>query len=217
MRILGPIIPPSTALVAARDPEIVGGGGMWPKPGRQLLGGVAMKWTFSTPLMILVLLSKPHPIGHLRFGEPLLRVIRHRMAKCQGGALPRASDEPLPATRAGCCRAASSAPRSPRRPSRQGAASPSGARRWPRRHASHARPARPSPSKTQGRPVRVENEERDEADGAQSKASHANQAHDGPRDELAAECSTAWGSSGCRERARPRRGTGAARGAGSIG
>jgi hypothetical protein len=39
----------------------------------------------------------------------------------------------------------------------------------------------------------VENEERDEADGAQSKASHANQAHDGPRDELAAECSTAWG------------------------
>jgi hypothetical protein len=43
MRILGPIILPSTALMAARDPEIVGGGGMLADVGPQERAGIKPK------------------------------------------------------------------------------------------------------------------------------------------------------------------------------
>ena len=94
-------------------------------------------------------LSKPHSIGRLRFGEPLLRAIWRRMAKRQGEPfLAQATNRFRPLGQV-----AARLPPAPHArlvgPVGKVRRRPSGARRWPCRRASHARPARPSSSRTQ--------------------------------------------------------------------
>ena len=156
-----------------------------------------MKWSFSAPLISLL---KSHSIGHQRFGETLLRVIRRTMTKRQRAPLLAQAAHrfgPLwqvaaglpPVTRAGLVGPFGQV----RRRLAVRAAGPVGAHRLlvppdrqrPKREIGVAldRPGQEAIrlANLRDRPVRVENEERKIADGAKSKAGYANQAVTRPR------------------------------------